>query len=107
MPDIPVTWRGQQTVNTVLAGSQSDPDIIQLANGNILVSWTSTSDTGAGSAAGLDVIGQLFDPLGNRIGVEFRLNADHFLDEEQDMDMAASLGGFISVQRHKHPPQRV
>jgi Ca2+-binding RTX toxin-like protein len=97
MPDIPVTWRGQQTVNTVLAGSQSDPDIIQLANGNILVSWTSTSDTGAGSAAGLDVIGQLFDPLGNRIGVEFRLNADHFLDEEQDMDMAASLGGFISV----------
>ncbi len=95
MPNIPVTWRGQQTVNTELAGSQSDPDIIQLANGNILVSWTSTNNTGAGAAAGLDVIGQLFDPLGGRIGGEFRLNGDHFLDDEQDMDMAAMPGGFI------------
>ncbi len=98
MPNTPVTWRNSQTVNTVTAGGQIDPDIIQLANGNILVSWTSFDNTGAGASAGLDVIGQLYDPLGNRIGGEFQLNNVFSADDEQDMDLAALPGGgFISV----------
>ncbi len=98
MPNTPETWRSQFQVNTTAIGSQTDPDIIQLANGNILVSWTSTNDTGAGSDPLLDVIGQLYDPLGNAIGGEFRLNDTFFLHDEQDMELAALPGGgFISV----------
>ena len=98
MPNTPETWRSQFTVNTVTTGTQTDPNVIQLTNGNILVSWTSTDNTGAGAAAGIDVIGQLYDPLGNRIGGEFRLNNSFFADDEQDMELAALPGGgFISV----------
>ena len=68
MPNIPLTWRDQQTVNTVVAGAQFDPNIIQLINGNIVVSWTSANDRGAGSPTGQDVIGQLFSPIGDKIG---------------------------------------
>ena len=100
MPLTPVTWRDQQTVNTVTAGLQLDPDILQLANGNILVSWASDADTGGPLMAGLDVIGQLFDPLGNRIGGEFQLNTSFSLDDEQDMAIAALPGGgFIQVDQ--------
>ena len=35
MPNTPVTWRNQVTVNTTTAGLQADPNIIQLDNGNI------------------------------------------------------------------------
>jgi Ca2+-binding RTX toxin-like protein len=100
MPLTPETWRDEQRVNTGTFGAQNEPDIVQLANGNILVSWTSADNTPGtpGEPAGLDVIGQLFDPLGNRVGGEFRLNNVFSGDNEQDMEIAALPGGgFISV----------
>lgn len=98
MPATPQTWLNQFIVNLTTTGSQSDPDIIQLANGNILVCWTSTDDTGAGSATGTDVIGQIFDPVGNLVGSEFRINTFGNANNEQNMDMAATPdGGFIAV----------
>ncbi len=98
MPNKPVTWKAQKTVNTVTTGTQSDPDIIQLSNGNILVSWTSSGNSGVGSPSGTDVIGQFFDPLGNKVGSEFRLNRASAGDNERDSDMAALPGGgFIVV----------
>ena len=46
------------------------------------------------------MIGQLFDPLGNRIGGEFQLNTSFSLDDEQDMAIAALPGGgFIQVYK--------
>jgi hypothetical protein len=96
MPNAPVTWRDEQTVNTVTTGFQSNPQLTQLANGNILVTWTSTDDTGAGSSAGTDIIGQVFDPLGNRIGAEFRVNVFANASDESDLDIAALPdGGFV------------
>ncbi len=49
MPNTPVTWLDELTVNTTTANSQFNSNITQLANGNILVSWTSTDNTGVGS----------------------------------------------------------
>lgn len=98
MPNIPVTWRNQFQVNATTADDQLDPKIIQLANGNILVSWTSTNNTGVGSPTGRDVIGQIFDPLGNPVGAEFRLNIGFNVDDEQAGEIVATAnGGFIVV----------
>ena len=98
MPLTPETWLDEFTVNLTTTGAQALPQITQLTNGNILVSWTSGDDTGAGSPPGADVIGQLFDPLGNPVGTEFRLNNDNFLDHERNADIAALPGGgFITV----------
>jgi Ca2+-binding RTX toxin-like protein len=98
MPLIPATWLDAIGVNLTTADSQARPRVTQLANGNILVAWDSAADTGAGSDPGRDVIGQLFNPLGERIGGEFRLNSGFLGDDEQAADVAALPGGgFVTV----------
>jgi Ca2+-binding RTX toxin-like protein len=98
MPGAPVTWLNQFTVNLTTTNDQSDPEIVQLANGNILVSWTSNDPTAPGNPAGPDILGQIFDPMGNRIGGEIRLNNDSIIDDEFNADLAALPdGGFIMV----------
>ena len=49
MPDTPVTWLDDFTANQNTTGTQFQPRITQLTNGNILVAWTSGEDSGAGS----------------------------------------------------------
>jgi hypothetical protein len=99
MPNTPVTWLDQFVVNLTTGGTQRFPQITQLTNGNILVSWHTDNDSGAGFSPGIDIIGQIFDPLGNRIGGEITMNSGGFFaDDEQDPDIAALPdGGFIMV----------
>ena len=98
MPLTPETWLNEFTVNLTTGGVQSDARVTHLANGNILVVWNSDNNTGVGSSTGIDLIGQLFDPLGNRIGVEFQVNSNFTADDERDGDIAAlASGGFLTV----------
>jgi len=99
MPDTPVTWLDEIVVNSTTTGAQFAPRITQLTDGNILVSWQSDENTGAGSPFGLDIIGQLFDPLGNRIGGEFLVNTSGNAEDERNHDTAAieTTGGFVTV----------
>ncbi len=100
MPDTPETWLAAFTANKTTTDSQNDPHITQLANGNILVSWTSTADTGAGSPPDRDVIGQIFSPEGEPLGDELLLNQTYFDLSERDADIAAlPNGGFIVVYK--------
>jgi Ca2+-binding RTX toxin-like protein len=95
MPGIPQTWL--EEFNVASTGA-SDPDIIQLANGNILVAWTSTDPARPGASGNNDIIGQIYDPMGNPVGAQFRVNQGFFADDEIDVDLAATTqGGFISV----------
>jgi Ca2+-binding RTX toxin-like protein len=96
MPATPATWLEEFTVNLTTADGQSRPRVTHLTNGNILVIWESTNDTGVGSALGTDLIGQLFSPLGEPIGTEFRANQGFFADDERNADVAAlASGGFV------------
>ncbi len=98
MPAIPQTWLDSQTVNTTLTGSQTQSNIAQLANGNILVTWTTTDQTGLGSPPGTEVFAQIFDPMGEKIGTEFIINNVSVTDNERDSDIVAlPSGGFIVV----------
>jgi hypothetical protein len=98
MPLTPETWLTEFTVNLTTTGSQFSPKVIHLANGNILVVWVSTDNTGVGSPVGTDIIGQLFTPLGVRIGGEFLVNSGTSANEETDPDIAALPGGgFLTV----------
>jgi len=97
MPLTPETWLTEFTANSTTTSTQNEPRITQLSNGNVLIAWTSYNDTGAGSPAGSDIIGQLYDAFGNAIGGETRLNGFQ-LDDERDFDIAAtSAGGFVVV----------
>lgn len=98
MPIIPETWLAEFTANLTQSGIQSDPEIVQLATGNILVVWRSTATGGAGSPAGDDVVGQIFSPIGEPVGSEFRLNVLGTVNNERLPDIAATPdGGFIVV----------
>ena len=64
MPDTPALWLAEFTANLTTTGTQSTPRVTQLANGTILVTWTSDDNSEVGSPADTDVIGQMFDPPG-------------------------------------------
>ena len=57
-------------VNTATAGSQKNPDIAKLADGNFVITWeevnTSPSDYG--------IYGQIFNSSGNKVGAQFRID---------------------------------
>ncbi|MBC7987062.1 MAG: calcium-binding protein [Sphingomonadaceae bacterium] len=96
----PVEWLGNFQVNTggAATGSQSDPHITGLSNGNILVSWTEAADGAIGTSAGTDIVGQLYDSEGNAIGTAFQINSFRAVDDEGDFDIAAtSDGGWVMV----------
>ena len=101
MPLTPVTWRSQLAVNTNTNGAQTDPVITQLSNGNVLITWVDFDET-AGSAggthSGADIIGRIFDPLGNAVTGEIRLNVALVSEEEQGPEITALAdGGFMVV----------
>lgn len=105
MPATPELWRDLGQVNTTDGSNgttsnatiddQFSPKVVHLSNGNILIAWVSNSDIGVGSADSTDIIGQMFDSLGNPIGGEFRMNGFNG-DSEDEFDIAAtSNGGFV------------
>ena len=51
MPDTPALWLAEFTANLTTTGTQSTPRVTQLANGTILVTWTSDDNSGVGSPA--------------------------------------------------------
>ncbi|MEO0988786.1 MAG: hypothetical protein AAFY20_25090 [Cyanobacteria bacterium J06639_14] len=96
----PTEWLNEFQVNTGTAqnGTQSDPKIIGLANGNFLVAWTEAANGAIGASPGADIVGQLYDPEGAAIGNPFQINATSTNDDESDFDIAATNdGGFILV----------
>ena len=46
MPATPISWSGVDfVVNTNTNGTQNDPVITQLANGNVLITWVDLDNT--------------------------------------------------------------
>ena len=102
MPATPVTWMPAVQVNQNTAGFQGSPDIIQLANGNILVAWTTNATTTPATSAPNDILGRLYNPLGEPLGNEFRINVGFFAGTEYAVSLAALPasgpgGGYLSV----------
>jgi hypothetical protein len=58
-------------VNTYTEGSQRNPQIASLSNGNFVICWENYGQPG--EAGG--IFGQIFTSNGNRVGEEFRINA--------------------------------
>lgn len=82
------------------AGTQSTPTITALNNGlltkgNYLVTWTDTTNN-VDSAAGTDIIGQIFSPTGQRIGGSFQINSFQ-ADNEREPAVAELSNGNIVV----------
>ncbi|WP_128549273.1 calcium-binding protein [Salipiger sp. D13] len=90
MPLTPETWRGETLVNSTSAGTDTDSQIIQLTNGNILVVWTAYNGTN------YDVWGRIYDPFGAEVSGELYL-ANTSNDEDFPAIDALPDGGFVLV----------
>ncbi|HRO15899.1 MAG TPA: calcium-binding protein [Paracoccus sp. (in: a-proteobacteria)] len=89
------TWRDGALVSP-LSGIASR--ITQLANGNILVTSATSVDSGPVTGFGTDIMGQMFDPYGNPVGPEFRVNTSFVVDNESGESIAPLTdGGFLAV----------
>ena len=80
-------------VNTYTVGSQKNPSVASLINGNFVVTWE--SDRQDGDQYG--VYGQMCDSGGNRIGGEFQVNTHNY--RHQEMSSASGLinGDFVVI----------
>jgi Ca2+-binding RTX toxin-like protein len=91
------TWLDTFKVNeTADAGTQNLAVSAGLSNGNILVLWVDDTNN-VDSAAGTDIIAQIFDPLGTAIGDAFQINTFAELDHETDPDVMAMPNGRFMV----------
>ncbi len=97
-----VTWLPEFQPNTASQGpggvTQDNARIVQLTNGNFVVLWEDSTDAVGGIGNGVDIVGQLYDPLGNPLGANFLANPSHTADDERNFDVAAlENGGFVVV----------
>lgn len=99
MTTSPTLWLTEFVTNLLTADAQANPKIIGLANGNFLVAWEDDNPAAAPGGTGTDIVGVIFDPLGNPVTGSLFLNYDFgFSREEGELDIAArSDGGFVAV----------
>ncbi|MBK8458527.1 MAG: hypothetical protein IPL47_16570 [Phyllobacteriaceae bacterium] len=97
----PTIWKAPFAADAgANSGTQSAPTIVGLSNGNFLVAWTDENDT-AGSGAGDDIIGRIFNPLGETVllpgaNTTLQLNTTT-TGEERLVSLSAFDGGFVAA----------
>ena len=84
---------GVFTANTQLAGSQENPGLAQLANGNVAVAWTSRTSTSSGIV--YTIRAQIVTPDGDKVGVEFQVNSTATQGGEDPVVLALPSGNFV------------
>ena len=87
---------GEFLVNTSVAGSQGEASVATLADGTVLVTWSSNVSGGSGAtAATSSIVAQVIDSSGAKLGGEF-LVQNQSTDFEQNSSVAVlSNGDFV------------
>ena len=83
-----------QDVNTTTFGKQSDAQVVQLKNGNIVVVWTDESET-APDFTGTTVRMQIFSASGGKIGGEITVPTVTSGDQNVESIMALNDGRYV------------
>jgi hypothetical protein len=93
MPLTPEFWRDPFTVSDDSVRDDSQSNITQLANGNILVTWARFN----GSFFDFDIFGQILDPFGQPVGDPFIAMQSNDQAEISFTAEATPQGGYIGV----------
>jgi hypothetical protein len=81
-------------VNGVIEGDQQDPAVARRPNGSFLVAWESDDGEGLGENSG--IFAQRFDPNGDKLDTQFRVNFSPD-DNQESPDVGAWEGGYVVV----------
>lgn len=82
---------GELQVNTFTTNHQSDPSVAVDGSGSFVVVWSGNH------GQGYDILGQRFDPAGNRLGSEFLVNTHTWGSQIHPAIAADGTGGFVVV----------
>ncbi|MFC5768639.1 PKD domain-containing protein, partial [Thauera sinica] len=91
--DTAAAVHGEERVNSYVESTQSEPEIVVLADGGYVVMWQSSGQDGSGDG----IYGQRFTSNGTPLGAEFRINDAVSGMQEQPRAAALSDGGFVVV----------
>lgn len=90
------TWRtGDIPVSAFNTSFQTYPSVATLANGNVVIVWSSYNQRGANTLQ--DIYGQILSPSGEKIGGEFQVNVFEKANQRNPVVAASPDGGFIIV----------
>lgn len=91
------TWvtTGDVLVNSATNVYQSNPALATLANGNVVVVYSSYNQAGSNTLQ--DVYGQIFSPAGQKVGGEFLVNQFTSFNQRTPSVAALGNGGFVVV----------
>ena len=94
----PTTWLAKFTANLLTPDVQENPQIVGLSNGNFLVVWEDSNNSAA-NGVGKDIVGVIYDPLGNAISGSIFLNSVSGSARQETNPMIAARpdGGFVVV----------
>lgn len=100
MPFTPTLDTGAQLVNQASGSGgndQTQSKIVALDDGRFVVLWTDNSDVAPGDTAGLDILAQVYNAFGTKVGAVQRINTGWFDDDESNFSVAAIPGGKFVV----------
>ena len=89
-------------VNTYTSGEQTNPEINQLSDGNVVISWMSYGQDGSG----VGLYGQIIDQNFQKIGNEFSINTSTNGDQAYHSMASLTNGGFVVVWEDSGPASR-
>ncbi|CCQ75230.1 VCBS domain-containing protein [Magnetospira sp. QH-2] len=101
---------GEFRINATLLSDQREVSLSETDDGGFMVTWSSYDRT-----ANEDIFGQRFDADGNKVGMEFRINADTAGQQELSAVTQLADGSFVTVwqdgeieaRRFTYPTDRV
>ncbi|MCU0963103.1 MAG: proprotein convertase P-domain-containing protein, partial [Pirellulaceae bacterium] len=83
-----VPLSGEFRVNSTTSDDEAHPRVAMNASGRFVVVWDTTANGG-------DVLGQIFDAAGNRVGTEFQVNANSAERAERPAVVMDDAGNFV------------
>jgi hypothetical protein len=90
------TWiTGDLRVNTFTNKTKVNPGIATLADGNVIVVWSSLNQKSTNSLQ--DIYGQRLSPTGVKLGVEFQINQFNSFNQRTPVVASLSDGRFLVV----------
>ncbi|KFK94907.1 MULTISPECIES: Ig-like domain-containing protein [unclassified Serratia (in: enterobacteria)] len=89
--------------NETVAGIQAESSITTLANGNFVVSWRSSDNSGF-DQSGYGVYARIFSPEGQSLSGEFLLNGNTTSEQIAPVVKANPNGGFVAVYQSAIDP---
>ncbi|SNY69711.1 Ig-like domain-containing protein [Enterobacter sp. CC120223-11] len=90
------TYSAEIRANQTTIGSQGTPSVAKLANGNFVVNWDSSDNSGP-DQSGRSTWGRIYNPQGEPVSNEFLVNSFTPLHQQQPVTIYRPGGGFVTL----------